>query len=528
MGVKHIVLPLALLAAGAAVFWMLRAGEAPASPYEYTLATRGAVVREVNVTGTVEPIARVALSFEQGGKVAQIFVDEGKEVRAGDLLARLSDDEAEAAYRANRAALQEAQARRDKVLRGARKEKLSVAEARRASARLQALQAEEEMKEKIAEAFSRAWGEVRENIDQLYEEGPAGSFRFGARIDDNEARYYFTAPRDAALKLNALRDRLAERFTAWQARIAGGEETEDASASARAAEDDLALVRELLIQMSDVILARLALTTDQQMVYDRYKSDLATTLNTVNGLLASVKSARFAFELAQAEVRVAEEEYALTAAPAREEDKTETEAAVERARARLAQVAAQRDARYLFAPRDGVITYRSLEEGEVVAAGTPVMTLAPASRYQLRAFLPEADIVDVRPGQMARVSLDAVEGVVFEARVVTLASQETIRDGVPTYKTILLAETLPPQALPGMSAEITIKAAEARDVIKVPARALREEGGKKYLRILTEDGQVERRPVETGLRGSDGSIEIRKGVREGERVVLFLREEGKK
>ncbi len=519
-----------ILLAGAVVavtvaFGIWRTGGQSAPPYEYIAAVRGAVVREVNVTGVVEPALRIPLAFEKGGRVAQIFVGEGQAVRAGDLLARLSDAEADAAYRAALAELAETRARWEKTLRGARQEERALAEAKLGAARLQELQAEEEVKEKVAEAFSRAYGEVRKSIDQLYEREVSGSFRFGVNIDDGSVRYFFSAPREEAITLSELRTQLATRFAAWQARNAYQEEAADAGAHARAAEDDLTLLRTLLSKMSEVIIAQRARNTSQQAIYDRYKDDLATALNTVNGLLASVKRARFAYERAQAEVRVAEAEQMLTTAPARTEDAAIAEAAVRRARARVAQAAAQRDAWYLFAPKDGIITRRDVEEGEVVAAGAPVIMLAPAARYQLRVFLPETDIVDVRVGQMARVSLDAVEGETFDARVASIAPQETIRDGVPTYKTILFAEELPSQARSGMSAEITIKAAEVRDVIKVPARTLQEEDGKAYVRILTEDGRVEKRPVETGLRGSDGSVAIRKGVAEGERVILFLRGE---
>jgi HlyD family secretion protein len=79
----------------------------------------------------------------------------------------------------------------------------------------------------------------------------------------------------------------------------------------------------------------------------------------------------------------------------------------ERARAQLAEASSNRQDLVVRAPFAGTITTRSAEPGEVVTAGTPVVTLLDLGKVYLRGFVPEGDIGRVRVGQAARVYLDS-------------------------------------------------------------------------------------------------------------------------
>jgi len=79
----------------------------------------------------------------------------------------------------------------------------------------------------------------------------------------------------------------------------------------------------------------------------------------------------------------------------------------ERARAQLEEAQANRRDLHVVAPFGGTVATRTAEPGEVVTAGTPVITLVNLGEVYLRAFVPEGQIGRVRVGQPARVYLDS-------------------------------------------------------------------------------------------------------------------------
>ena len=75
-----------------------------------------------------------------------------------------------------------------------------------------------------------------------------------------------------------------------------------------------------------------------------------------------------------------------------------------------------------------------------------------------------------------------------------------------------------------MTANVDIRTDERTDVIAVPRRAVITKDGDKIVRILEGD-TIKEISVVTGLRGSDGRIEIISGISEGDKVIVFLEEE---
>lgn len=92
-------------------------------------------------------------------------------------------------------------------------------------------------------------------------------------------------------------------------------------------------------------------------------------------------------------------------------------AETQRARAQLEEARANRQDLRIVAPFAGTVATRTAEPGEVVMAGTPVVTLVNLSEVYLRAFVPEGQIGRVRVGQVARVYLDSAPAEPIEARV---------------------------------------------------------------------------------------------------------------
>lgn len=96
-----------------------------------------------------------------------------------------------------------------------------------------------------------------------------------------------------------------------------------------------------------------------------------------------------------------------------------------RIRAQLAEATANRSDLIVTAPFDGTVATRTAEPGEVVQAGTPIVTLVDMSKVYLRGFIPEGQIGLVKTGQTARVFLDSNPSQALDAVVSRIDPQAT-------------------------------------------------------------------------------------------------------
>jgi HlyD family secretion protein len=99
------------------------------------------------------------------------------------------------------------------------------------------------------------------------------------------------------------------------------------------------------------------------------------------------------------------------------------QAEAERARAQLDEAQANRKDLHVVAPFAGTVATRTAEPGEVVVAGTAIITLVNLGEVYLRAFVPEGQIGRVRVGQPARVYLDSAPARPLEAEVIRIDPQ---------------------------------------------------------------------------------------------------------
>ena len=103
-----------------------------------------------------------------------------------------------------------------------------------------------------------------------------------------------------------------------------------------------------------------------------------------------------------------------------EADSAAAQADAERAHAQLDEARANRADLKVIAPFAGTVATRTAEPGEVVMAGTPVITLVNLGEVYLRGFVPEGEIGRVSVGQPARVYLDSAPGTPIDAVVMRI------------------------------------------------------------------------------------------------------------
>lgn len=211
------------------------------------------------------------------------------------------------------------------------------------------------------------------------------------------------------------------------------------------------------------------------------------------------------------------------------EEKEAAKLAVESARATTWTLQQQMKKNIVYAPIDGIIAKKYLEEGEMAAMGKPLVTISGEKGFEIEADVPESDIDKIKIGQKGQATFDAfLSDEIFEFEVTEVEPTATIIQDVVYYRVTFKLLTEEKRIKSGMSTDIDILTAEKKDVLAVSNQAIKNEDGKRYVEILEIDADqqktVKRADVKAGLRGDSGLTEIVSGLSEGEEVITFVKE----
>lgn len=134
-------------------------------------------------------------------------------------------------------------------------------------------------------------------------------------------------------------------------------------------------------------------------------------------------NARSRYQSAKAAVREAAERLTLVRKGPRRETIDQAKARLRDAEAALALAHSRLGYTTLTSPADGVVLSKNAEPGELVAAGTPVVTIGDITRAWLRAYISETDLGRVKIGQPARITSDTWPGKAYDGRVAFISPQ---------------------------------------------------------------------------------------------------------
>lgn len=220
------------------------------------------------------------------------------------------------------------------------------------------------------------------------------------------------------------------------------------------------------------------------------------------------------------------------------------------------------------APINGIVTRRNIEEGETAVTGTMnnpgtvLLTIADMSVIESEVEVDETDIPNVQLGQVAKVTIDAMPGRTFTAKVTEIGNSPIQAAGqaasaqATNFKVVLTLDTEVPDVRPGFTCTAEITTATRKNVLAVPIQAttvrevvvdekeqivrdpaspaqgrrpatapgtseLKPGQQRKELEgvFVVRDGKVQFEPVKTGIAG-EKYFEVLSGVKEGEQVVI--------
>jgi HlyD family secretion protein len=214
------------------------------------------------------------------------------------------------------------------------------------------------------------------------------------------------------------------------------------------------------------------------------------------------------------------------------------------------------------APFDGIVTNLPVREGETVvmgiqnSPGSTLMTVADMSVITAEVKVDETDIVNVKFGQPAEITIDAIPKKVFHGTVTEIGNNAIIRSsGLSTsqsltgseeakdFKVVVTLTDAPPNLRPGLSTTAKITTNTIKDAVNIPIQALtvrqksdlekklagsgtvqaasaETKQDKEEIQgvFVVKNGRADFRKVDTGITGTT-NIEVKGGLQPGEQIV---------
>lgn len=173
----------------------------------------------------------------------------------------------------------------------------------------------------------------------------------------------------------------------------------------------------------------------------------------------------------------------------------------------------------IIAPHDGTVLRRLAEERELIGAGAPVLVLGALDQgFVVRAGLADREIVQVRIGDTALVTLDALPGAKLEGRLSEVASAADPASGMFGIEVALPSGELPLKS--GLVAKLTIAPSSARagSRVYVPISSIVEGEGRKARVFVLDQEHARRRDVEVAFIEGE-QVALESGVAAGEQVI---------
>lgn len=462
----------------------------------FATVTRGIVAQIVSVTGKVKPASEVNLSFEKGGRIAAVYHNVGEQVKVGALLVSLENGDMVAQLAQAKAIVRAQEAKLAELKAGPRLEDVSLSEVDVANALNDVLN-------DIRSSYVNADDAIRNKVDQLFSNPKSTTPQFNFVIGDSRLKNDVESGR-------AVTEAILISWSASMDNIRYAN-ANDVYQYILTSKQNLRAVQDYLDKVASAVNTLTTSSTLSQTAADAYKAAILSgrtnVTNALDGLTAS-----------EERLRTAQSKLALKQAGASQEQIAAQAAEVDAASANVMNLQAQLAKTIIRSPISGIVTKQDARAGEIAGVGKEIVSVISADKYEIEANVPEADIAKIKLGDMAQVTLDAYgNDALFAAVVSKIDPAETIIEGVATYKTTLQFKDSDLRIKPGMTANTDIAGAKRENVLFVSGRAITSKGILKTVNVI--EGDITRETeVVTGLRGSNGDVEVVSGLKEGDRV----------
>jgi len=524
-----IIIAVILLAAGVLGFFIFK----PKTPvYEWATVEKGTVIKQVTANGTVEGIDEIDLKFKTSGTIDKILVNVGDKVKKGAVLARLDTGEVYPQYLQSQAGYSQAKAKLDQLLAGATSEEIKIAE-----------HLVENAKTALDDAKAKAENDLAQDYNSAISYLLSSASKCNKAITDMKdmEKTYFSDESTISRQFRE-KKQLAEEAFLGSSTVVGAQALIDIALDDPTNENiDTALASLWTALQKTINLLDFAKTAASDPLFiGKLSSTDKTTITTdasettsafinIGNAQAEIANQRITNQIninsAESNLKKLELDLEKLTAPPRDVDIAVYQAEVEKYKANLEEYSQKLKEASIIAPFDGTVAKIDGKPGEIVTAGakTIVKILSP-NGFQMRANIAETEIGEVDINDPVIVNVDAFPEQKFTGQILDIDPAETIIDGIVYYQIRVLFLDPVLGLRSGMSGDVEIEALKKENVLYVPQRAVITKDGEKIVRVL-KGKEINEVKVNTGLRGSDGKVEIISGIEQGEKVVTYLKKD---
>lgn len=188
----------------------------------------------------------------------------------------------------------------------------------------------------------------------------------------------------------------------------------------------------------------------------------------------------------------------------------------------IASLERQLGASSIKADKGGVVTELAIQEGQMITQGSPIVTTADFSAFQVRSNLNELDAGKVQQGMNAVVEGESFTGF-YDGQVTYLAPVAQLADPAskdPSVEMLVRLDKVSPELKSGYNVSLSLEIPDKPRLL-VPIQSVQYEGEETFL-FKIEEGQPAKAvkvQVETGKEGEE-QIEIVSGVKKGDKIIV--------
>ena len=180
---------------------------------------------------------------------------------------------------------------------------------------------------------------------------------------------------------------------------------------------------------------------------------------------------------------------------------------------------------YVYALFNGVVVNMNIKKGEAISSSTTLAVLITRQKIA-EIFLNEIDIAEIKNGQKAKITFDAVEDLNITGQVVEIDTLGAVTQGVVTYGIKIAFNAQDERIEPGMSISASIITDIKQDALLVPNSAVKQQGKISYVEVVDQTtiesnnaaANLKMQPVQAGL-SNDTMTEILDGLKQGDIVI---------
>jgi HlyD family secretion protein len=499
--IKTAIIAVLIISSTAAGFlwWKKNAsGKTQAPSFRTARVTRGNLDVVLKSSGTLEPVEDATINLKVDGRVKKVYIKEGDVVKKGDLLYELQDDELEIELQKARISVSQQQLNLEEALKDRNKTEIYAPE------------------NGVITAVDVKPGDLVSSGTVL------------ATLENREkakVRAPFNPAQIKSIKVGQKADVLfLDSLYSVEGKVTGVDKAGTPSAGGG-------------------VYYYATITIEGNYYVEGQEQKVQVTVDTQNGSMQAVEEVilepQETFEVkpqisaAISKVLVEEGDYVKKGQKLFSLDTSDVDLNIEKmqrsleqAKLDLASKMKQLDDLKIYSPIDGTVIEQNIREGDLIKPSSnsssedeKAAVIVNYSKMQVVVPIDELDINKVKEGMPVKVTAEAAPGKVFEGVVEKIAEQGVSQNNVSTFDvTVSLDKT--PELKAGMTVDVEIPVASARDVLMLPAAAIQERNGKSFVMPAADKNAGNRRNRAAMAPSQGGQVEVKTGLRTEDYVVI--------